>query len=206
MGFFSELFRSKKIDPKELENTLEELGNSIKKQQIRAKKLIHQQEYLLQLLKKARQSGESWLFDQKWKELQKNKLELMIKTREIQILSSEEIVIEKYSLSQERISRQEGQNKAHQLIQKIKKSGVDIKEAKVQIEEQEYIEELDAILNIKEISNDYPLEIEDENKDLFIQELDEIITMEKRGDTKEVERKTQNLQNKWKEGEIKNLE
>lgn len=195
MGFFLDLF-SKPVTSKELRVALEGLEKKRRQLQLDMRKMSLRQNKLIDKAKKARADRREDELDWLWQEIKHIKLEITVLRRETKRVNLESIGVKRYLWGLERLEKENNKEGIRSLLNRIRKSRLDIKLAGQEIKEREYMEELNMTLENAGFSLDMMedmMEEEDPMKDKFLGEIDSILDAEKSGDPEEAKKREERL-------------
>ncbi len=181
MGILRSLF-SKPLSTKELRPELARLSRERRRKMMAMRKLGRKREKLIDGMRKARKSGDSLETDYLWEEIRQLQFDAAYSKREVRIANLEEIALKRYVRALEKLERRKDTDGIRKLLTKIRSSGLEAKLAEERIREQEYLDELNAIVELAtEELHEEELE-EDEEKARFLEEIDRIIEAEDSGE------------------------
>jgi hypothetical protein len=181
MGFFSLLFGGK-IDLRTLKVKLREVERERRKYFMDLRKLSSTQGTLIEQIKRARREGNAIEVDYVWEELKEIKHDFAYNRRAAKIANLEGIALKKYIRGLERLEKRKDKNSIQKLIKRIQTSGLDAKLSLQQIDEQAYMDELNATLEDIGLEVDADLADDDPEKSRFLEGIDTINEAEGTGD------------------------
>lgn len=187
MGILRSLF-SKPLTTKELRPELARLSRERRRKMMAMRKLGHKRDKLIDGMRKARKSGNSLEVDFLWEEIRQLQFDAAYSKREARIANLEEIALKRYLHALEKLEKRKDTEGIRKLLSRIRSSGLEGKLAEERIREQEYLDELNAIVEIAtEELHEEELE-EDEEKAKFLGEIDKIIEAEDSGKSAEAKK------------------
>jgi hypothetical protein len=145
MGFFKDLF-SRGMDTKALKVKLKQVERERRKSDLEMRKLSARQDLLLNDIKEGRKTGNSLKVDHSWEELKNLKYELAFIRRAAKVSSLEHITLKRYVYGIERMERAKDRDGIQRIIQKMQNSGLEAKLQVQQVNEEAYMDELNAVL------------------------------------------------------------
>ncbi|MDH5641138.1 MAG: hypothetical protein OEY28_07580 [Nitrospira sp.] len=181
MNFFSVLFGSK-VDLRKLKVKLREVERERRKYFMEMRKLSSRQASLIEQIKRARREGNSIEVDYVWEELKDIKHDFAWHRRAGKVSNLEGIALKKYIRGLERLEKRKDKDGVNKLLQRIRSSGLDAKLALQQIDEQSYMDELNATLDDLGLEIDADGFEDDPEKSKFLDEIDTINEAEGTGD------------------------
>jgi hypothetical protein len=180
MGILRSLF-SKPLTTKELRPELARLSRERRRKMMAMRKLGRRREKLIDGMRKARKSGDSLETDYLWEEVRQLQFDAAYSKREARIANLEEIALKRYVRALEKLEKRKDTEGIRKLLTRIRSSGLEAKLAEERIREQEYLDELNAIVELAtEELHEEEFE-EDEEKEKFLGEIDRIIEAEDSG-------------------------
>lgn len=180
MGFFQLLF-GQKIDSRLLKVKLREVERERRKYFMEVRKLSARQSALIDQIKAARKEGNQIEVDYLWEELKDLKHDFAFNKRAAKIANLEGIALKKYTRGLERLEKRKDKNSIQKLITRVRNSGLDAKLALAQIDEEGYIDELNATLDALGLEVEDALLEDDPEKKQFLEEIDSIVEAESSG-------------------------
>lgn len=193
MGFFRNLF-SKAVTSGELRVALEGLEKNRKERQLELKKLSIRQNRLVDQAKAARSQKRDTEVDWLWQEIKHLRIEIGIIRREVKKLNLEGIGLKRYIWGLERLEKENNREGIRSLLNRIRKSGLDVKLATHELKEKDYLEEL--AMTLEDIGLGFEEEDrgdDDPLKDSFLKNIDSIIEAESSGDIEKAKEKEERL-------------
>lgn len=181
MGILRSLF-SKPLTTKELRPELARLSRERRRKMMAMRKLGRKREKLIDGMRKARKSGDNLEVDYIWEELKQIQFDASYSKREARIANLEEIALKRYVRALEKLEKRKDTDGIRKLLTRIRSSGLEAKLAEERIREQEYLDELNAIVEIATEELHEEEMIEDEEKAKFLGEIDQIIEAEDSGE------------------------
>lgn len=183
MSFFEELFGRKKVTSKELRIQLRRIERQRLRKRRELKKVESRQAELIEQVKEARRDGNSIEVDYMWEELKGLKIDKAYLIREATVLNLEGITVKKYVRGMERMERRDNHEGIQKLLTRLRGSGLDAKLQAENINTDEYLDELRAVLEETGLEMDLMTDgDEDPEKAAFLAEIDEINAAEESGD------------------------
>lgn len=180
MGFFQLLF-GQKIDSRLLKVKLREVERERRKYFMEVRKLSARQSALIDQIKSARKDGNQIEVDYLWEELKDLKHDFAFNKRAAKISNLEGIALKKYTRGLERLEKRKDKNSIQKLITRVRNSGLDAKLALAQIDEEGYIDELNATLDALGLEVEEAMLDDDPEKKQFLEEIDSIVEAESSG-------------------------
>ena len=180
MGFFQLLF-GQKIDSRLLKVKLREVERERRKYFMEVRKLSTRQSGIIDQIKNARKEGNQIEVDYLWEELKDLKHDFAFNKRAAKIANLEGIALKKYTRGLERLERRKDKNSIQKLVTRIRNSGLDAKLALAQIDEEGYIDELNATLDALGLEVEEAMIDDDPEKKQFLEEIDSIVEAESSG-------------------------
>lgn len=182
MGFFRDLF-SQGYNLKDMKVQLRRVERERKKHFLEMRKLSARQAHLVEEIKTARKNGNQIEVDYMWEELKDLKHEVNFTKRAARVANLEGITLKRYVHGIERLERSKDKSGIQNMIQRIQNSGLDNKLAMAQINEEEYLDELNGILEASGLEDDYiDGNAADPEKARFLSEIDAINRAEEGGE------------------------
>jgi hypothetical protein len=182
MGFFRDLF-SKELTARDLKVALIGVERERKRKQMELRKIASKQADGVDKLKKARKSGNSLEVDYIWEDLNQMRLDSTYLRREARILNLEGIALKRYVRGMERLERTNNKDGIRSLLEKTRKSGLDAKLSHQFINDQEYLDELGAIMEEIGLEAEQMEYVEeDPAKAKFLEQIDALNAAEEAGD------------------------
>jgi hypothetical protein len=193
--FFASLFGSK-VDLRKLKVKLREVERERRKYFMEMRKLSTRQAALIEQIKRARREGNSIEVDYVWEELKDIKHDFAFQRRAAKVSNLEGIALKKYVRGLERLEKRKDKDGVNKLLQRIRSSGLDAKLALQQIDEEAYMDELNATLDDLGLEVDGDMEESDPEKARFLDEIDTINQAEEGGDFEQALKAEQELRTK----------
>jgi hypothetical protein len=194
MGIFRRLLSSHSVSLAELKKALSGLERERRRRSLRVRKLEGRRVDLVERLRKARSDGRSLDVDYAWEDLKQLNAESAIAYREARISSLEALGLKRYIHGLERLQARNDESGARMLLERVRRSGLDDKLTGQAIRDDEYLSELEAILD------DVGAELspsaggdEDPEKAAFLAEIDAINDAEKKGQVERARERESNL-------------
>ncbi|MCA8914597.1 MAG: hypothetical protein KDB90_04225 [Planctomycetes bacterium] len=179
--FFASLFGSK-VDLRKLKVKLREVERERRKYFMEMRKLSTRQASLIEQIKRARREGNSIEVDYVWEELKDIKYDFAFQRRAAKVSNLEGIALKKYVRGLERLEKRKDKDGVNKLLQRIRSSGLDAKLALQQIDEEAYMDELNATLDDLGLEVEGDMDDSDPEKVRFLSEIDTINEAEEGGD------------------------
>lgn len=180
-NFFASLFGTK-VDLRKLKVKLREVERERRKYFMELRKLSTRQASLIEQIKRARREGNSIEVDYVWEELKDIKHDFAFNRRAAKVSNLEGIALKKYIRGLERLEKRKDKEGVNKLLQRIRNSGLDAKLALQQIDEESYLDELNATLDDLGLEVEGELDDSDPEKARFLSEIDTINEAEEGGD------------------------
>ena len=193
--FFASLFGNK-VDLRKLKVKLREVERERRKYFMEMRKLSTRQASLIEQIKRARREGNSIEVDYVWEELKDIKHDFAFQRRAAKVSNLEGIALKKYTRGLERLEKRKDKDGVNKLLKRIRSSGLDAKLALQQIDEEAYLDELNATLDDLGLEVDGDMEESDPEKARFLDEIDTINSAEEGGDFEQALKAEQDLRTK----------
>ena len=175
MGLFNRLFSSEKVTARDLKKALLGLERDRRRKQLEQKKLDKRRSEVVERIRVARKERDSLSVDASWEGLKHLKLETTVLSREARIVNLEAIGVKRYLWGLERLQRSNNREGARKLIERARASGLDDKLMAQNIKDEEYLEELQSIMEDVGIEAEEAGRSEsDPEKEAFLAEIDGI--------------------------------
>lgn len=198
MGIFDKLFNreDREVSSRDLKIALKGVERERRKHQLELRRLATKRQDLLGRLKGARKDNNREEVDFLWEDLQQIQLDQGLIRRETKIANLEAIGLKRYIRGLERLEKTSSKGRIRDLMQKVQMSGLDQKLQGASVDEEAYIDALNATLEDLqvEMADAEVSEEEDPGKEALLAELDEIIAAEEGGDPDEARSREQALQ------------
>ncbi len=180
MGILRSLF-TKPLTSAELRPQLGKVSRQRKRRMLELRKLRRKREKLIEEVRHARKAGDKFEVDILWEEVKHLQFDSLHAKREARVSSLEEIALKRYTRALERLEDAQDTEGIKNLFARIRSSGLESKLEEQRIREQEYLDELNAIVQIagEELHEEEPEE--DDEKAAFLGEIDKIIEAEDKG-------------------------
>ena len=172
-NFFKMLFGSG-LDLRKLKLKLREVERERRKYFLDLRKLSGTQTDLIEKIKGARREGNQFEIDYLWEELKSLKHDFAFNKRAAKVSNLEGIALKKYIRGLERLEKRKDKEGVAKLLQRIRTSGLDAKLALQSIDEQSYLDELNATLDDLGLEVDAEMMDDDPEKEKFLAEIDTI--------------------------------
>ena len=187
MCIFDKLFNNdeKEITSRDLKVALRGVERERRKKQMEIRKLSNKRTDLLGRLKAARRDNNREEVDFLYEDIQQMKMDQAYARRESKILNLEAIGLKRYVRGLERLEKTSNRGKVRDLMQRVQMSGLDEKLRGSAVDEEAYLDALNATLediSMELEDNELMLEEEDPNKEALLAEIDEIIAAEEGGE------------------------
>ncbi len=200
MGFFQTLFGGK-VDLRTLKVKLREVERERRKYFMELRKMSAKQTGLIEQIKAARREGNNIEVDYLWEEMKEIKYDFAFSRRSAKISNLEGIALKKYIRGLERLEKRKDKNSINKLLNRIRTSGLDAKLAMQSIDEQGYIDELNATLEDIGLEVDADMSEQDPEKERFLDEIDTINEAEGTGNFEEALKTEAELKRKLEDEE-----
>lgn len=202
MGFFQELFaRQPSLD--DLKAKLREVDRDRKRAMLELRKLSSRQADLIERIKSNRKRGNNLEVDYLWEDLKALKTEVAMVRKDARILNLEGISLKRYVRGLERLDRHGDRETAKKLLERIKNSGLDRKLAMADINDRDYLRELQATLEDVGLGESIYDDLEDDPEKLeFLAQIDEIVAAEEAGNIDSALEKETRLRSHMAEGDL----
>ena len=195
MAFFDLLFGSG-IDLRKMKVKLREVDRERRKYFMEMRKLSSRQSAMIEQVKRGRRDGNQIEVDYVWEELKDIKHDFAFNRRAARISNLEGIALKKYIRGLERLEKRKDKDGVSKLLQRIRTSGLDAKLAMQQIDEEAYMDELNATLDDLGLDIDADYVDEDPEKARFLADIDVINEAEGVGNFDEALRAENELRQK----------
>lgn len=188
MGIFDRLFNDgdKEITSRDLKVALRGVERERRKKQMEIRKLGNKRTDVLARLKSARRDNNREEVDFLYDDLQQMKMDQAYARRETKILNLEAIGLKRYVRGLERLEKTSNRGKVRDLMQRVQMSGLDEKLRGSAVDEEAYLDALNATLediSMELEDNELIFEEEDPGKASLLAEIDEIIAAEEGGES-----------------------
>lgn len=195
MGILRSLF-TKTLTAAELRPQLAKVSRERRRKMMELRKLKRKREKLVDNVRKARKAGDRLEVDYLWEEVKHLQFDVSFVKREAKIANLEEIAFKRYVRALEKLEKARNTEGIRKLFTRIRSSGLEAKLAEQRIREQDYLDELNAVVEIaSEELREEELEV-DEEKEKFLQDIDRIIDAEDSGKTAEAQKHREALSKK----------
>jgi len=201
MGIF-DFLKVKPVSLEELEPHLRRVSSRRRRSMMRLRKLAQKRSRLIERARKARKAQDDIELEYIWQELKSLRAESAYAKREAKVATLEEIALKRYYRGLKRLKERGDTASMLELFKRLRESGLEAKLQREQVDEQSYMDELNAILSIVGEEVAAIEDEEDEEKDAFLRELDRIIEAEESGRKEEAEKKKESLAKRLEEGEL----
>lgn len=171
MGMLKKLFSARNVSLRELKLTL--LGHERRRRQI-ADELRTLEKRKTEITERARihrRRGSTMEVDYLWRELKQLRTERSLLERDAQIVNLETLALKRTIHGMERLEAQNDKTGVRRLLSRVRQSGLDDKLAATTIRDEDYLRELESILEDSGIAADASTE-DDPEKAAFLAELD----------------------------------
>ena len=184
MGIFARLFGTERVDVRELKKALLGLERDRRRKERELERLGRRRDKVVDGMRQARKSGDKLRVDTLWEELKHLKVETAMCGREARVTHLETLGLKRYVWGLERLERAGDRQGARRLIERVRASGLDDKLAMQTLREDEYLAELQTILEDAGLDAEDTLAASDDDpeKAAFLAELDAINEAEAEGD------------------------
>lgn len=182
MGVLRRLF-SRPVTLREMKASLQEVERERRKKQAGLARLAARRDALIERIRRARKRGNALEVDYVWEDLRDIRIDAAHVRREARILNLEGIALKRYIRGVERLERRNDSEGVRRLLERARRGRLADLLARQQIDEREYLQELQAIL--EEAGAEAMLaeaEEEDPEKARFLAEIDAINEAEEAGD------------------------
>ena len=200
MGIFDRLFNrdDREVTSRDLKIALKGVERERRKKQMEIRRLVQKRNETLARLKSARKENNKEEVDFLYEDLQQIKLDQTLARRENQVLNLEAVGLKRYVRGLERLEKTSSRGRVRELMQKVQMSGLDEKLRGTSVDEEAYLDALNATLEDLNLELE-DMEVSDEkdpDKDKLLSELDEIIAAEEGGDVEAAEQREHALREK----------
>jgi len=195
MGILRSLF-TKPLTADELRPQLAKVARGRRRKMMELRKLSRKREKSIDGVRKARKAGDKLATDYHWEELKQIQFDAAYVRKEAKIANLEEIALKRYVRALEKLEKSRDTEGVKKLFAKIRSSGLEAKLAEQRIREQDYLDELNAIVALAgEELREEEIE-EDEEKVAFLAQIDQIIEAEDDGRKDEAKKHREALSKK----------
>ncbi|MCZ6603200.1 MAG: hypothetical protein O6952_09350 [Planctomycetota bacterium] len=193
MGIWSKLF-GKEVTAKELKVSLRKIERERRRRQQEIRKLEAKRGTVVERIKKARKQGNNLEVDYLWEDLTQLKMEGILAMKSARRSNLEAIGLKRYVRGLERLEKNKDKEGIRKLFTRVAESGLDTKLGVEEINEEEYLDELQMILEDAGL-NDQELDREEEDpeKAKFLSQIDAINDAEEAGDFEAATQKEEKL-------------
>ena len=196
MGFIKELL-GQSVQLKDLKAALIGIERDRRKHQVELRKLSAKQSSFIEQIKQKRKTGNDIEVDYIWEDLKAMKTEISLIRREAKRSNLEGIALKRYIYALERLKKQKDEKSIQRLIEKVRNSNLDSKLRESDINDQEYLDELQAILDEIGLADEMMLvDGNDPEKDKFLAIIDDINDAEESGDLESAVKKEEELKSR----------
>ena len=167
----------------ELKTSLLRVERDRRRKLAELQRLAGRQRVVVERIREGRRDGNSIEVDYLWEELKALRTDVAYVRREARVLNLEGIALKRYVRALERLERAGDKERASKLLERIRSSDLDRRLASLEVKDEEYIAELDAIFD--EIGLEvgaYEDTSGDPEKDRFLEEIDALNAAEANGD------------------------
>ena len=199
MGIFDKLFNraDREVTSRDLKIALKGVERERRKHQLELRRLGHKRTEVLGRLKGARKENNREEVDFLYEDLQQIQLDQSMLRRETKIANLEAIGLKRYIRGLERLEKTSNKGRIRDLMQKVQMSGLDEKLQGATVDEEAYVDALNATLEdlqVEMADAELADSEQDPSKEALLAELDEIIAAEEGGDPEEAKQREQALQ------------
>ena len=186
MGIFDQLFNrdDNEISSRELKIALRGVERERRKKQMEIRRLGTKRNDTLGRLKQARKEGNREEVDFLYEDIQQLSLDQKLARRESKVLNLEAIGLKRYVRGLERLEKTSSRGRIRNLMQQVQMSGLDEKLRGSAVDEEAYIDALNATLediNMELEDTDLMYDEADPLKESLLAEIDQIIAAEEGG-------------------------
>jgi len=195
MGILRSLF-TKPLTSAQLRPQLDKVSRERRRKVMELRKLARKREKCVDGIRKARKKGDKLEVDYQWEEIKQIQFDSSYARREAKISNLEEIALKRYVRALEKLEKSKNTDGVKKLFGRIRSSGLESKLAEQRIKEDDYLDELNAIV---ELAGEELLEEEieeDEEKLRFLADIDKIIEAEDSGKVNEAKKHRDELSKK----------
>jgi hypothetical protein len=187
MGIFDQLFNrdDNEITSRDLKIALRGVERERRKKQMEIRRLGSKRNETLTRLKQARKESNREEVDFLYEDIQQLSLDQRLARRESKVLNLEAIGLKRYTRGLERLEKTSSRGKIRDLMTRVQTSGLDEKLRGSAVDEEAYIDALNATLediNMELEDTDLMYDDGDPEKAALLAELDEIIAAEEGGE------------------------
>lgn len=187
MGIFDQLFNrdDNEITSRDLKIALRGVERERRKKQMEIRRLGSKRNETLSRLKQARKESNREEVDFLYEDIQQLSLDQRLARRESKVLNLEAIGLKRYTRGLERLEKTSSRGKIRDLMTRVQTSGLDEKLRGSAVDEEAYIDALNATLediNMELEDTDLMYDDADPEKASLLAELDEIIAAEEGGE------------------------
>ena len=194
MGFFKTLF-SKKPGARELKVALAKVDNERKKKQLELSRMFTTWERLRGEIIAARKTGKDYEVDYLYEDYKTSEIDIKMGKREVKVLNLEGIALKRYIRAMERLEKAKDKNGVQALLKRMQESSLDEKLMGAAVDEQAYMDELKANLDVAESMMEEAAGVDDHDpeKAKFLSQIDDLISMEEGGELDQLRAKEDSL-------------
>lgn len=187
MGIFDQLFNrgDEDITSRDLKIALRGVERERRKKQMEIRRLSNKRNETIGRLKQARKESNREEVDFLYEDIQQLKLDQKLARKESKVLNLEAIGLKRYTRGLERLEKTSSRGRIRHLMQQVQMSGLDEKLRGSSVDEEAYIDALNATLediNMELEDTDLMYDEADPDKESLLAEIDEIIAAEEGGD------------------------
>ena len=199
MGIFDQLFNreDEEITSRDLKIALRGVERERRKKQMEIRRLSNKRNETIGRLKQARKESNREEVDFLYEDIQQLKLDQKMARKESKVLNLEAIGLKRYTRGLERLEKTSSRGRIRHLMQQVQMSGLDEKLRGSSVDEEAYIDALNATLediNMELEDTDMLYDEADPDKESLLAEIDEIIAAEEGGDVEFAQKREGKLQ------------
>lgn len=193
MGILKKLFGSRDVTLRELRLTLMSHERQRRRTGEELQKLENRQARVMEQARRSRRRNDQLDVDYRWEELKQLRAESSLLRRDARILNLETITLKRTIHGMERLEAMNDKAGVRNLLRRVRDSGLDDKLAAGAIREEEYLRELEAILDESGVPEEVSAD-DDPEKAAFIAELDAMNAAEPEADERNGEKRAVDIE------------
>jgi hypothetical protein len=199
MGIFDQLFNreDREVSSRDLKIALRGVERERRKKQMEIRRLAGKRTETLARLKQARKESNREEVDFLYEDIQQIGLDQKLARKESRILNLEAIGLKRYTRGLERLEKTSARGKVRDLMSRVQMSGLDEKLRGSAVDEEAYVDALNATLediNMELEDSELLQDEADPEKAALLSEIDEIIAAEEGGDVEAAQQRESKLQ------------
>ena len=199
MGIFDQLFNrgEDELTSRDLKIALRGVERERRKKQMEIRRLSNKRNETIGRLKQARKESNREEVDFLYEDIQQLKLDQKLARKESKVLNLEAIGLKRYTRGLERLEKTSSRGRIRHLMQQVQMSGLDEKLRGSSVDEEAYIDALNATLediNMELEDTEMLYDDADPDKEALLAEIDEIIAAEEGGEVEVAQAREGQLQ------------